>query len=214
MGGFSLVGDNDNELVPARSPDNAERCSYYTKSDDEGPLPRVGSNTITKADINERRKALRKAGVRFPAWKVDAAVVRVMRDVILYGCLNIEPAQKAKEGYFSDKFNLRELASEIKVALPWSLRLATDDLIQVILATEGVKYERTSKGGVVSIQLGQEVARHYRKGVALRQKKTLISEGWYREDEVANWRQVDGGRGSQQPKKVISSSSDGESDNH
>lgn len=202
------LGGGENKSGRGRQSKLVSDGVYSTKSDDDGPLPRVGSNVVSKADVVERRVALRNASVRFPPWKVDAAVVRAMRDIILYGCLNVEPIQKAREGYFSDKFSLQELASEIKVALPWSLRLATDELIQIILSTEGVKSERTSKGTLISIHLGQEVARHFRKGRALERKKNLISEGWYKEDEVTNWRLPVQGQGRQIPERFGSSSSD------
>lgn len=184
--------------------------SQGMKSDDDGPLPRIGSNAVSKADIVERRKELRKAGVRFPPWKVDAAVVRTMRDIILYGCMNVDPVQKAGEGYFSDKYSLQGLAAEIKVALPWSLRLSTEELIQIILSTEGVKSEKSAKGTLISMHLGQEVARHYRKGRSLRKHKMLINEGWYKEDEVDNWRAPGPmvNPVSQIPERVVSSNSD------
>lgn len=199
-------------LERAWNTERVEGISCKSKSDDDGPLPRVGSNVVTKADVKARRHELQAAGVRFPPWKVDAAVVRVMRDIILHGCLNVDPAKKAKAGYYSDKYCVGALASEIKVALPWSLRLATEELILIIRSAEGVREERTAKGILISLHLGQEVARHHRKGLALQRQQLLINEGWYKEDDVADWRNPQAAVGSAQiPEKVRALTSEDES---
>lgn len=146
--------------------------------------------------------------MRFPPWKVDTAVVRCLRDIVLYGCLNVEPVQKARPGCFSDKYCVRELASEIKVALPWCLRLSNEELMQIIRTTEGVTEEKTKRGVLVSLHLGHAVARFHRKGLALQRKKDLVIEGWLREDDAVDWRDPNGGRAAPSQRREAENSTD------